>query len=262
MKPRPRAGTLANERRFWNPLAPMKRAKRRFQPVALCGIAFLTAAASPAQAGSIVRFRGGAIEYSDLSGAANDVTLTDYAGRVVVSDSAGIQAATAGCTRNDSFTFTCTYAIPVATYRVALVRVGNGSDRVRYRAVGGPPAGWDRTRTYDGAGDDVIYGSNGEDVVYAGDGDDAYYLGDGDDTVRVNETLTYKYKVKCSDCGGGQDIAYGGRGNDTLGGGRGDDLLYGGPGDDRLTGHGGSDLLTGGGGHDILDGRPGRSRFG
>lgn len=223
----------------------MNAYRHRISCAMLAALALLAISSSPADAGSIVRFAGGGIEYTDFTGVNNYVTIAGYSNRVVVTDTSGVQGAVSGCVRNSSTRFTCTYP-SLSSTRVAIARVGGGNDHVRYTGQ------WTHTRTYDGSGNDVVNGSDGNDVAYDGSGNDKYYLNDGDDTVKVDETV----KVKCGDCPN-DDVAYGGSGNDTLNRGAGADRLFGGPGNDRLEGGPQNDRLWAGPGNDLLIGDSG-----
>lgn len=100
--------------------------------------------------------------------------------------------------------------------------------------------------TFNGTGNDLVYGETGNDGLYGLIGDDTLDGGDGIDTLQG---------------GDGNDVLYGGADADNLNGQTGNDLLVGGVGNDTLSGLTGDDTLDGGTGNDTLDGNTGNDLF-
>jgi|CXWL01.1.fsa_nt_gi Ca2+-binding RTX toxin-like protein len=157
--------------------------------------------------------------------------------------------------------------------------------------IGG--AGPDYTTTFNGFGDDAIYGNGGNDSLIGGMGHDRLFGGDGDDYLVADQpdddplpefnptgpTRSTQDGKDFVDGGNGNDLLAGGGNADRLIGGAGDDFLWGDayttgiveqhpdgsvtiinltgvlrPDDDVLDGGEGNDYLSGDGGADTLDG--------
>lgn len=158
-------------------------------------------------------------------------------------------------------------------------------------------AGPDSLNTWQGFGDDTLYGNGGDDWISGGYGHDRLYGGTGNDRLLADpydyhaDPIPRPTLYSQPPTLDGKDYADGGEGNDRIGGGGNDDRLIGGagddeiwgdaltrgteiqnpdgsqtfvsltgvlaPGDDVLEGGDGNDYLSGDGGDDTLDGGAG-----
>ncbi len=226
---------------------------------------------------------GGANDWLDLSGDANDVVL-DL--------SPGAFSSTHGMTNNISLAYHPGDGEDQFAHYIENARGGSGDDLI---------LGNDRANVLEGGdGDDTLNGGFGNDQLFGGAGHDtadysysdvdwtidltyapgqtaanawgtelmthmeSAITGDGDDSITGSSVANQLEGNGGSDTlrgengedtllgGAGHDRLYGGNQNDTLRAGDGNDQLYGGAGDDFLEGAAGNDFVYGGSGNDSI----------
>lgn len=189
----------------------------------------------------------------DISGATNDITLTN---------GASVSLGSFGKIKNVEIYYD--------------VKLGSGNNTVLLTQTAGitltTGIGSDTITTVgsadikSGGGGDVIHAGAQGDEVNPGDGNDTVYLGDGDDELSyydwysgVNNRLSTGADTVYGE--GGNDEIYTAAGADKIDGGSGDDTIYagagsdnvkGGAGDDEINGEAGADTLYGGDGNDTI----------
>ncbi|WP_374763750.1 calcium-binding protein [Yunchengibacter salinarum] len=116
------------------------------------------------------------------------------------------------------------------------------------------------TRTFNGNGNDLVFGAAGDDVIGGGTGNDTLVGGDGADTFFGGRGANVQNRDVIN-AGAGNDTVFAGSDDDSLSGGDGDDDLFAGGGNDSVRGGAGDDSLFGGAGDDRLVGGTGSDNF-
>ncbi len=212
----------------------------------------LTRVANPGSAA----VEGGVLSVASAPGTASILRVQQSAGKLRVSDPAGIRPG-AGCVAVDLTTTDCD------TGSVSAVSISTGDRADRVNTEGSVPftvnGGEGDDRIEDGAGAATLDGGAGNDTLIAGLGADRLVGGEGRDIA--------DYSARTTDL----KLSIDGQANDGVAG-EGDDIradmdwLIGGSGQDRLTGspaaegfwaQGGNDTVDGGTGSDWLNGGAG-----
>ena len=245
--------------------------------------AAVLASAAPAGAG-VVEFERPAhvqteVAFTDETGEANSLTITQTANEIVVRDSSAPISVRSGCTQRTANEAVCPRALSVR------LELGTGDDTSLFKGV----TGYATVRG--GPGNDLIRGTRQPDNLHAGGGQDRL-LGFGgndrlkDDDVRAaepagsgpdtlaggagNDSLDYTDRSRSQPVvidlarrrGAGDTIrnvetVRTGPADDTIAGDRDVNYFFGGGGRDTLVGRGGADELTLGGGPGLAHGGPG-----
>jgi hypothetical protein len=236
----------------------------RLVPLSLAAAAALFSAA-PASAG-VVEFETPAhvpteVVFTDETGEANSLTITQSAGELVVHDSSAPITVRSGCRQGGPNEAVCPRALSVR------LELGSGDDTSLFKGV----TGYATVRG--GPGDDLIRGTGEADNLHAGGGQDRLFGFGGNDRLKDDDVRA------AEPAGTGPDMLVGGAGNDSLDytdrgrsqrvvidlarrRGAGDTIrnvetVRTGPADDTIAGDGDANYLYGGGGRDTLIGRGG-----
>jgi hypothetical protein len=240
------------------------RSPTRLAMLTLTTLAAL-APAAPAAAG-VVEFETPAhvpmeVVFTDETGEANSVTVTQSADEIVVRDSSAPVSVRSGCTQRGPNEAVCPIALSVR------LELGEGDDSTLLSSVRG------YATIRGGPGDDLIRGTGVADNLYGGGGQDRIFGFGGDDRISDQDVSAPEPR------GTAPDTLVGGAGNDRvdytdrsrnqpvsidlarqLGAGdtiREIERVRTGPADDTIAGDGAVNTFDGGGGRDTLIGRGG-----
>jgi Ca2+-binding RTX toxin-like protein len=203
--------------------------------LALAGAVGALLATAPAAHAATARKSGDTITYTAAAGEANQLTITQAGGDVVLDESsASITITDGGGCPITAGNARC----PQAGVTKIVVNLDDRDDRLfPFDVTVLSPV----TAT-GGSGNDTLFGTQQPDTIDGGDGSDSLHSLSGDDTLTG---------------GAGNDQFDGGDGKDTISGGPGADSFEGNQGPDVLNGEAGNDNFFDGDGDDIVDGGDG-----